>query len=273
MRFLFGADDMHAVTLGSASPNRPALLFLHGLACPAGMWRNQLVAFQHSHHCVALDFPAHGGSETPNDPTMYSELAFAALAVALLDALKIPRAVVVGLSMGGGVALTMALQHPTRVAGLLVADAGSGSDHAEAGWAMQRQAAEALRKDGLRAYAERMADGPVVGSYARQGPAARKELLALLEGNDGEGVARVIEGVQAVRAPMQQRPLRLIGVPTTVLVGEHDIGCLKASHHAAATIPGAELVVVPGAGHMTALEAPEAFNDALRDLLARVGSG
>jgi pimeloyl-ACP methyl ester carboxylesterase len=246
------------------------ILFLHGLGCGARMWWHQTRGFAATNEVIALDFPGHGKSEPAMD---CSEAGFAALSVRVLDVLGIDRAVLVGLSMGGGIALATALAHPDRVAGVLAADAGSGSEDPEGARLMALGMARNVREQGIDAFAERMAASPVAGTYAALGPRARRHLVALLRDNDALGVGSVIEGVQASRPPMQARPLHNIAVPTTILVGELDKGCLVPSRHAAGAIPGAQLVVVPGAGHLTALEAPEAFNAALRALLQRVGSG
>ena len=263
-------DRVHFDVAGQATDARGhdvPILFLHGLGCGARMWWHQMRAFASSHRVIAVDFPGHGKS-APADTC--SEASLAALTIDVLDTLGVERAVLVGLSMGGGIALATALAYPDRVAGLLAADAGSGSDDPEGARLMALGMARQVREQGIDAFAEKMAGSPVVGSYARMGLRARRHLVALLRDNDALGVGSIIEGVQASRPPMQARPLHHIAVPTTILVGEHDAGCLIPSRHAAGAIPGARLVVIPGAGHLTALEAPAAFNAALRDLLAQV---
>jgi pimeloyl-ACP methyl ester carboxylesterase len=231
------------------------------------MWVHQMGAFADDNRAIAIDFPGHGKSAAL---IPCSEQQLAELTIQLLDHLGVTRAVLVGLSMGGGVALATAITHPNRVSGLLAADAGSGSDNPPAARFQALEMARFTRNAGIAGFAERMAASPVAGSYARRGARERRHLLALLRDNDAAGVAAVIEGVQAARPPMQDRALDKITAPTTILVGAEDHGCLAPSRHAAGAIVGAELVVLPGVGHMSALEAPAAFNEALAALLRRI---
>jgi pimeloyl-ACP methyl ester carboxylesterase len=246
------------------------ILFLHGLACTARMWVHQIRHFGARHTVIAPDFLGHGGSPSPADPACYSEARFAAHAVAALDEAGVERAVVVGLSMGGTVGAVLALEHPTRVAGLMMADSGSGSEDPEGARALLRGVVRMLRAEGLEAYAQAILQSPGMGPYGRQGARQRRHLLALLRHNDAEGLARTIEGVQIARPTMYERPLARITVPTTVLVGEDDRDCIRPSRYAADTIPDAVYVEVSGAAHLTALEAPAAFDAALEQLLARI---
>ena len=246
------------------------LLFLHGLACTARMWVHQVRHFAGRHMVLAPDFPGHGGSGAPADPALYSERHFAALCIAAMDAADIERAVVIGLSMGGTVGAVLALEYPDRVAGLLMADSGSGSDDPEGARTLLRGVIRVLREQGLEAYAQGVLQSPGMGPYARQGARQKRHLLALLRDNDAEGLAKVIEGVQIARPPLYERPLARIGAPTALVVGEHDRDCLKPSRWAAETIPGATYTEISGAAHLTALEDPAAFNATLEALLARI---
>jgi pimeloyl-ACP methyl ester carboxylesterase len=249
----------------------PPVLFLHGLACTARMWVHQLRAYAGRHTVLAPDFLGHGGSPAPSDSACYTEAQFAADAVAALDAAGVDKAVVVGLSMGGTIGVVMAQTWPQRVAALLMADSGSGSDDPEGTRTLLRGVARRLREDGLEAYAQAtLQQSPGMAPYGRQGPRQRRHLLGLLRQNDPIGLALTIEGVQIARPTMYQRDLARIAVPTMVLVGALDRDCIAPSRHAAQAIPGAVYVEIPGAAHLTALEAPAAFNTALDALLSRI---
>ncbi|MGH7907162.1 MAG: alpha/beta fold hydrolase [Candidatus Binataceae bacterium] len=248
------------------------ILFLHGLGCGYRMWQRQLRAFAGRRRVLALDFPAHGGSSAPNDPALYNEETFADTAIDLLDYLGVQRVVLSGLSMGGGIALTLALMYPNRVAGLLIADTGSGSDDPAGYNILSLERARILRERGLEAYAEATMASPNLHSYVQRGAWMRRHMRLLLMRNNPAGLARVLEGIQAARPAMQDRPLGRIRAPSTVLVGALDHACLGSSRYAAEAIPGARYVELPGAGHLSALEAPAAFNAALSELLGRVAA-
>ena len=210
----------------------------------------------HQRHLRALapDFPGHGDAPAPPDPAAYSESAFKRFVLALLDSRNIDRAFVVGHSMGGAIALQMAIDHPARVAGLLLTNTGGGSDDPAAA----RAAALSFSPD-----VNAMLAGPLFSRYASRSPRARRHMELLLRQHPPRALALVQRGIHAVRPPIPERNLEAVRAPTTIVVGSLDAGCLNASRLMARRIAGARYVEVPGAGHMTPLEAPRRFNEIL----------
>ena len=214
----------------------------------------------HQRHLRALapDFPGHGEAPAPHEPAAYSEAAFARFALGLLDARRIERVFRVGHSMGGAIALLIAIEHPERVAGLLLTNTGGGSDDPAAA----RAAALSFSPD-----VKAMLAGPLFSRYANRSLRTRRHMEMLLRQHPGHALALVQRGIHAVRPPIQERNLEAVRAPTTIVVGSLDAGCLNASRLMARRIAGARYVEVPGAGHMTPLEAPRRFNEILADAI------
>ena len=247
----------------------PPLVLVHGFACGLRMWDPQVKALARAWRVVTYDVRGHGISEAPADGAAYSQPISVADLRALLEHLKIRRAAVGGLSMGGNIALHFALTHPEMVTALVVADTGAGSDDA-ADWAATVHAlADTLERDGLEAFADEALASPLFGRYAAQGPAAERFIRSCLVTHRARGLAHTGREVLTRRPSIYSLAprLRTLAVPTLLIVGEHDERCVKVHRFMADTIPGALHVVIPSAGHLTNLEAPDAFNRAVARFL------
>ncbi len=195
----------------------------------------------------------------------------AAAAVARLDEAGVAAAVVCGLSMGGYVALALYEIFRERVRGLVLADTRAAADD-EAGRSRRLESARAVESGGPPALAA-LAGSLVPRLIARRTRTARAELVAWLH---REIAAAPPAGIAAAQRGMAERPDRTpllprIAVPTLVVVGEEDeITPPAESIVLRDRIPGARLVTVAGAAHLSSLEQPEVFNGALREFLRAV---
>jgi pimeloyl-ACP methyl ester carboxylesterase len=226
------------------------LLLSHGYASSSAMWGPNLDALSADRVVVTWDVRGHGASASPDDPARYSEAASVEDMVAVLDACGLSTAAIGGLSLGGYLSLALQSRHPERVDALLLFDTGPGyrSDSARAqwnGWAVAQ--AEAFEAEGLAALSS--------SSEVRQGA------------HDPAGLARAARGILVQRSSDVIDSLPSIRVPTLVLVGADDAPFLDAAAYMASRIPAATKVVLEGAGHASNLDAPGAFNDAVRAFL------
>jgi 3-oxoadipate enol-lactonase len=237
------------------------LLLVHGHPFDRSMWEPQLRHFAADRRVIVPDLRGYGasGGAVPDWSAFVHDLA------ALLDGLRVPRAVVVGLSMGGQIALELWALHPGRVAGLLIADTTAAGENAGSRAARIAQAQRLLR-EGMDPYA-------VENLYLMVSPDAphdvARHVLAMMRSADPAGAA----AAQRARAdrPDRRAGLATVTVPTVVVVGSEDSFTPVADAQVIADgVPGAELVVVDGAAHMPNLERPDAFNTALQRLLDRV---
>ena len=230
----------------------PALLLSHGYGATRGMWDDQHRAFADRWRVVSWDMRGHGQTESPADPAQYSAALTVADMRALLAHVGAERAVIGGLSLGGYVSLAFALAHPEMTRALIICDSGPGYRNAEARAAWNARAEEratSLEAKGLDALTRRSRETQQAVHRSAQGLAHAARGMLAQEGS------HVIDGLPSIR------------VPTLVIVGDQDQPFVAPSEYMAKKIPGARLVVIPGAGHSSNLDQPEEFNRVLREFL------
>jgi 3-oxoadipate enol-lactonase len=247
------------------------VVFVHGFGCGIRSWDPQVSAFARSHKVIAYDVRGHGLTEAPPAPDAYSQPTSIEDLRQLLGVLHIRRTAVVGLSMGGNIALNFALTHPTLVSALVVADTGAGSDdHAD--WVATTHAfAAALDTGGTEAFADMAMASPLFAPYCAKGPEAQRFIRSCLMTHRARGVAHTARQVLAKRPRIYELERKLAGlrVPTLLIVGDGDDPCLKVHDFMARTIRGAESIVLRGTGHLSNLESSAAFNAAVSRFLAK----
>ncbi|MEO8112892.1 MAG: alpha/beta fold hydrolase [Phenylobacterium sp.] len=230
----------------------PVVLLTHGYSATSQMWRGQVEALARDHRLVIWDMRGHGQSDSPADPSHYSEPATVADMAALLDAVGAKSAVIGGLSLGGYMSLAFHRVHPERVEALLIIDTGPGfkNDDAREGWnRTSLRTAERYERDGL--------GGLAAGSVE----------MRTSQHRSAAGLALAARGMLTQRDAGVISSLPSIAVPSLVVVGADDTPFLAASDYMAAKIPGAKKVVVPAAGHGVNIDQPEAVNAAVLDFL------
>jgi pimeloyl-ACP methyl ester carboxylesterase len=248
----------------------PVLVLVHGLACGARMWLRQVRALRSRFTVLTYDQRGHGLAGAPDDPHLYSPGHLTRDLAGLLDHLRIESCHVVGFSMGGGPAIGLAATQPRRVRGLVLADVGAGAENVAGTQAMTRRWLGVARADGIGALIEEMLRSEFYKTYAKSSARGRRHMAGLIAATPPAGLVNTLSEVVAKRPSLFRltRTLASIKAPTLVLTGEHGYICRKAAHLLMRTIPGAQEVRIRGAGHMSPLEAPEAFNRAILDFLA-----
>jgi pimeloyl-ACP methyl ester carboxylesterase len=226
------------------------------------MWREERSLLCRANRVIVPDLAGFGGSS--GVPPRTSLEAHADDVSTLLDDLGIERATLVGLSMGGYIALAFAGRHPRRLARLALADTKSAPDTAE-GKALRDQNIALVASEGAGALVERLVPKLLSKNASRD----------VVDFVRSVGAAQPPAGVQAALAAMRDRAdttplLPGIDVAAAVVVGEEDvITPLADARGMSALLPRAELEIVPRAGHLANLESSAFFVAALSRLLAR----
>ena len=241
----------------------PAALFIHGFPLDSTMWLEQIDLLSDTRRCIAPDLRGFGRSS----PTLRTSLTMEGHAddlAAIIGTLGTGPVDLVGLSMGGYVALAFAGLYPDLVRTLALIDTRSTQDPPAT--RDGRTAATArVANEGRGGFATDML-GVLVADGATDWTRAR--LRTMIETAPVESIVAALDGMKG--RPDRTPVLASLDVPVGVIVGEHDAltPLVDADHMAAAA--GAALTVVPDAGHMSPIERPRAVADALRTLWGAV---
>jgi 3-oxoadipate enol-lactonase len=236
------------------------VLLIHAFPVDARMWEPQLAALS-GVPVVAPHLPGFGG--TPGAGDVMSMASAAGRCLEALDAAGVERAVVCGLSMGGYVAFELWRRAPERFAGLILANTRAGAD-TEEGAGARRALAERLRAEGNGFLVE--TPPPLLSEHASG--ELRRRVSELIAGQPAASIAAASLGM--AERPDSTPDLATIDVPTLIVTSDDDSLIPAAvTSPMADQIPGAELAVIDGAGHLSNLEAAGAFDELLAHHLDR----
>jgi pimeloyl-ACP methyl ester carboxylesterase len=255
----------------------PPVLFVHEFAGDHRSWEPQVRALSRRYRCIAYNARGYPPSDVPEDQDAYSQTRAVEDAVAVLDGLDVGRAHVVGLSMGGFATLHLGLRHPDRARSLVVAACGYGAQPERQKSFREESGviADAFAAEGAAEVAKRYAVGPARVQFQNKDPRGWAEFAAQLAEHSSQGSALTMRGVQGARPSLYDLTdeLHALRVPTLIVAGDEDEGCLEPSLMLKRTIPAAGLALLPKTGHTCNLEEPEAFNRLLERFFADVENG
>ena len=236
------------------------LVFLHAFPFNRSMWEPQLKALSNRFRVITVDLRGHGESDAPI--WRYTMDQFADDVKGLLDHLAIQQAVLVGLSMGGYVLFALYRKHQHRVKGLVFADTRAEPDSpGQTAWRFRL--AQRAYKEGAGAVVEEMLPKLLAPTSYQTKRALVEQVRAIMTGSQISGIVGDLMAI--AERPDSTALLKEITCPTFVLVGEMDALTSPAENKRIADgIPGAHFQIIPSAGHLSNLEQPELFNEALR---------
>jgi len=237
----------------------PPVVLAPGLGTTRAAWDDLARVLRERYLVVRFDTRGHAGSPMPEGP--YTVSALAGDVVRLADDLGIDRFALVGLSLGGAIGQVLALEHPDRLAGLvLCCTVPKFGDPAN--WVDR---AALVRGEGMQALAEPTRGRWFTDEFRAESPAAVERLIAMITSCPVEGYAACCEALAGFDAWPRLGQVR---TRTLVIAAEHDQSApLAEVKEMACTIPGADLVVLDGVAHMANVMAPGRFNDAVLEFL------
>jgi 2-succinyl-6-hydroxy-2,4-cyclohexadiene-1-carboxylate synthase len=248
-------------------PERPWLLCLHGFTGSAHTWTPFGRAFGRRFWLALADLPGHGRADAPADPAAYALPQTAERLAEIAARLAAGRPLhVLGYSMGGRVALHLALARPDLVASLALEGASPGiEDRAER--AARRASDEALARlietEGLDAFVDRWQDQPLFAGQRAMSARRRERLRRERLGQDPVGLAMSLRGAGAGRQENLWPRLGGLGMPVLYVAGALDGRYRAIGERLSESVPDGRLALVGRAGHATHLERPTAFLRAL----------
>ncbi len=269
-------DDGVKLYYEEAGAGRP-LVFVHEYAGDHRSFEPQMRFFSRYYRSIAFNARGYPPSDVPENPESYSQVRARDDIRSVLDHLKLERAHVCGLSMGGFATLHFGIAYGGRALSLFVAGCGYGAEPAKREQFREETnaAAAQIEKEGMAEVAKRYALGPTRVQFQNKNPRGWQEFADQLAGHSTKGAALTMRGVQGRRPSLWELvdDMKKIDVPTLIVTGDEDDPCLEPALLMKRNIPTSGLVVMPCAGHTINLEEPEEFNRILFNFLSSVDIG
>ena len=264
---------LHYEEAGSGDP----LIFVHEFAGDHRSFEPQVRFFSRRYRCLTFAARGYPPSDVPGDVESYGQEIAAVDIIAVLDAAKIERAHIVGLSMGAFATLHAGLKFPERARSLVLAGIGYGAEpEREAEFReLSEQAAMAFETQGSQAFAQIYGASAARVQFQAKDPRGWKEMVDGLAGHDPIGSANTMRGVQARRPSLYalEDQLKALDLPVLIICGDEDDHTLYPGIFLKRSIKAAGLMVLPKTGHALNLEEPDWVNRGLSEFLAQVESG
>jgi len=249
----------------------PPIVFAHEFGGDTTSWQPQVAGLSDRYRCITFNARGYPPSDVPEDPDAYSLRHSRDDLIAILDALSIERASLVGLSMGSFTCLHAALAQPERFGALVVAGTGYGSELSELETfrAAMRRNADAIETNGMAWFADWYGHDPARIQLETKDPRAFEAQWDRLARHSVRGSASTMRGVQGRRPSLFEltNELGALTVPTLIVCGEEDVAAIEGSRFLERTIPASRLVMLPRTGHLVNLEDPDGFNRLVADFV------
>jgi 2-succinyl-6-hydroxy-2,4-cyclohexadiene-1-carboxylate synthase len=252
--------------VGSGEP----LLLLHGFTGSMETWRSFIPSWSEQFQVILVDIVGHGKTESPEDVTHYDIQNVALQMKELLDHLHIENAHVLGYSMGGRLAVTMACLYPKYVRSLLLENCTAGLESANERKERREKderLADKIEQEGTRSFVSMWENIPLFETQKRLAQnvqeAVRKERLA----NNPKGLANSLRGMGTGAQPSWWKDLQNLKMPVLLLNGESDEKFFRLLKNIEKCIPRANFVKIDGAGHAIHVEQPEKFDTIVKGFL------
>jgi len=267
-----GLDNLNYEVSGER--RSPAILFLHGFMGSSADWRGVMAALEERSLCIAVDLPGHGTS-LGLTPETYTIEGVARAVIGALNELEVEPPMIVGYSLGGRLALYLALRFPERCAGLFLESASPGLESADertARRAADEERAKRLEFGDFEAFLEDWHRQPLFASLARDEKLLRRTIEARRRNDPGE-LARSLRGMGTGSQPSLWGELEGLSVPALAVAGGLDEKYAGISSRMAGLSPWMESLVVPEAGHNVHEETPTAYISLLARFLDGLSFG
>lgn len=252
------------VEIQAGAPDAPVLVLLHGFTGSTATWAKFQAQWGDALTTVAIDAMGHGKSASPNDPNRYTMANGIADIVDILDKLNIPQCFLLGYSMGGRMALHMALNAPHRIQGLILESATAGirtEEEKQARLQSDEKWATLLEKEGMEAFVDHWEQLPLFASQQTLPPEVWQGQRERRLRNSTKGLAASLRGAGTAAQDNLWKQLPTLAMPTLLIAGALDKKFTGIAHEMHPLIPDSELVIVPNAGHAVHLESPDTFGE------------
>ena len=244
----------------------PAIIFIHGFPFNKSMWNSQMETLKKDYRVIAYDVRGHGNSESGN--VDFSIELFGQDLILLMDTLKIEKAMLCGLSMGGYIALNAITNYPERFTALVLSDTNCAAD-TPVSKDKRMKAIESIRKNGVEKYADESLKKLFAPESFTTNSKEVDKAREMITATSKQSLYNTLYALAKRKETCSKLPE--INVPVLILVGNEDvITPPKAAHSMHEIIKGSFLHVIHHAGHLSNMENPLEFNDQLKTFVTIV---
>jgi pimeloyl-ACP methyl ester carboxylesterase len=244
------------------------IIFCHEFAGDYRSWDLQVGYFSRKYNVITYSARGYFPSEVPSEVSAYSQEQSVKDLKGLMDFLSIEKAHIVGLSMGGNVAINFGLTYPNMASSIVAAGTGTGSDDPEVFRKRIISMAEGMRKEGM-GFMENYVSGPARVQLQKKSPKAYNLFKTQFMEHSSIGSANTFEGVLSKRPPIFELKDKFnsVTIPVLIMTGDEDDPCINPSLFMKKHITTSGLIVFPRSGHAINLEDPAFFNSTVSDFL------
>ena len=269
-------DDGVKLFYEEAGAGNP-VVFVHEFAGDQRSWEPQLRHFSRRYRCIAFNARGYPPSEVPEDFERYSQARARDDIRAVLDALRIDKAHIVGLSMGAFATLHFGMAYGKRAVSIAVAGGGYGAHPAQHKQFQEdsRKYAALIQREGMAKFAATYGVNATRVQFQNKDPRGFAEFMRQLTEHSAPGAVNTLLGYQARRPSLYDLSTEMarIDVPTLIMAGDEEEPCLEACLLMKRAIPTAGLAILPRSGHGINLEEPALFNQLLESFFHQVEAG
>ncbi len=263
--------QLNVETAGAGQP----LVLLHGFTGCAANWKSHAAFFARYFSTVAIDLLGHGDSSSPTDPARYRMERCVEDLIAVFDQLGLGRLGLLGYSMGGRVALQLAVAHPRRVKALILESASPGlldADERRERIASDEALVYHLEHLGLISFVDYWEKLPLFASQAYLPDSTRAMLRRQRLRNNPRGLANSLRGLGLGVQPPLWAELPKLQLPTLLIAGALDEKFTVLARVMAKLIPAAQVALIPQTGHNAHLEQPEVYDRLVGEWLVKISN-
>ncbi|OLQ55702.1 2-succinyl-6-hydroxy-2,4-cyclohexadiene-1-carboxylate synthase [Bacillus licheniformis] len=246
-------------------------VFLHGFTGSAATWDGIDGYFQ-GMRLIKLNLLGHGGTDSPSDSRRYTTEKQAADLIEIFDRLNVKQAYLIGYSMGGRLALSLAMIHPERVSGLVLESSSPGLDSPEERKARREQDSRLSRRileEGFKSFVDYWEGIPLFASQLSMDPSKRKKVREERLNNNPIGLRGSLIGMGTGSQPSWWNKLSGINYPVLLIAGSLDQKFVAINESMAKRIPAARLEIVEHTGHAVHVEEPDFFGRIVSEFILK----
>jgi len=253
--------------------NGEPLVVLHGFSGSGADWAAHLPTFTPHFRVVTVDLPGHGKTDSPTDLSHYSIENTASGLISLFESLDLGQVHLLGYSMGGRLALYLAIHYPAAIKSLILESASPGlasSEERLARIASDEALAAQIEQNGMSWFADYWGNIPLFASQKNLLQTLQDDVRARRLNNNPHGLANSLRGVGTGVQPSIWSQLGTLKMPVLLITGALDTKFVAINQQMQAQLPDAKHIIIPDAGHTVHMEQPVLFEKNILDFLTSV---